>query len=84
MITADFLHFTFTSDDSTNFWGYKVTIEAEVVVEESNWLQNLRDTCNYLIVLLNKSLISSNFTMPECDTTCEALNSILVKFGISD
>ena len=53
-------------------------------MEEDNWLVNLRDTCNYLIVFLNKSLISSNFTMPEGENDCEALNSLLVKFGISD
>jgi hypothetical protein len=84
--TENFLHFTFTSDDSTNYWGYKIDVEAEVVVVESNWLVNLRDTCNYLIVFMTKTLIDGSFAddTAEDGGKAEILSNLLVKYGIDD
>ena len=57
----DFLIFTFKSDGSGTRWGYKVDITAEILEIESNWLEDLRNTFNQVIIFMNKMLISGSY-----------------------
>ncbi len=66
------MYFKFKSDGSNNEWGFKIDIFAESKTVETNWLADLRDSCNHLLVFMNKSLINSSYD-PERDSTNSAL-----------
>ena len=84
-IESGLLVFNFISDDSTNFWGYKVTVETEVEreVSQSQWMINLRESVNFLISILNNTMIQSKFEN-EASEIVDALNNPLLKHGIKD
>ena len=78
------LVFQFVSDDSNSFWGYKIEIETEVEreVSQSGWVLNLREGINYLITILNKTMIECKFETDAVDTP--ELKNPLLRFGIQD
>jgi len=81
------LYFTFTSDGSTNYWGWKITIEADIETSYLgvNWLDHLRNSTNFVVIQLSKQLIIGDF--PEL-VESESQNSLwanpFIKYGIRD
>jgi hypothetical protein len=86
-INNPLLYFTFTSDGSTNFWGWKVTIESEIEMAYLgvNWLDHLRNSCNFVVIQLSKQLITGDFPeLIETDSLTSFWANPLIKYGIKD
>ena len=88
VVENSLLHFAFTSDDSTNFWGWRIEVKAEVDISffNSSWMDHLRTATNALIVTFSQQLISGGLEAAEQPN--EALQAILrnklLKAGIHD
>jgi hypothetical protein len=81
------LYFTFHSDGSVHYWGWKITIEAEVETQYyiKEWPYQLKDACRLLAAAISKKLISSEFEMTEePEDVKKLLQNPLLKFGVKD
>lgn len=81
------LYFTFHSDGSVHYWGWKITIEAEVETQYyiKEWPYQLKDACRLLAAAISKKLISSEFEMTEeNEDVKKLLENPLLKFGVKD
>jgi len=78
------LFFTFHSDGSTNYWGWKIIIEAtlEVTISKEGWTDELRNAVSLLLVILCKNLVAVE---KQDKTPVETLlGTQLLKGGIHD
>jgi hypothetical protein len=79
--------FTFHSDGSVNYWGWKITIEAEIETQYymKEWPSHLKDACRQLAAGISKKLISSEFEMAEEDEeVLKLIKNPLIKYGVTD
>jgi hypothetical protein len=76
--------FTFTSDGSTNFWGWSAEVTAETSVSyfELTWLDNLRSASNLLLVQLSKALVKGDLVQAKEVPTL--FDNALFKYGVKD
>lgn len=87
VIEAPFLVFTFRSDGSVNYWGWKIDIEVLVECEflQSPWPETVKEGCGMVIGSISNKLISGEFdTEAEDEGIVKVLESPLLMYGIQD
>ena len=81
------LYFTFHSDGSVNYWGWKITIKASVECSfyQKQWPDTTKDTVELFFGFCASKLVSGKF---ENDTTADEVKEVfknpLLKYGVSD
>ena len=81
------LHFTFRSDGSVNYWGWKISIKAVVnsSYQEQVWPDTLKQTIESFFGICASKLIAGGFSTTEVDPEIQKLlKNPLFKYGISD
>jgi len=81
------LYFTFRSDGSVNYWGWKIDIEA--IVEGSYWAkqwpETSREALGMVLAFFSKKLIAGDFEMlQEEEEAAKLLQNPLLIYGIHD
>lgn len=81
------LHFTFRSDGSVNYWGWKITIKASVECSfyQKQWPDTTKDTTELFFGFCASKLISGKFEATQTpDDVKKIFENPLLKYGISD
>lgn len=81
------LFFSFHSDGSVNYWGWKIDIFGEVEADyyAKQWPDTTKDASGILLGFISIKLISGDFEMSQEDEKIKAvLQSPLLKYGIHD
>lgn len=81
------LFFTFHSDGSVNYYGWKIEIKA--VVESSYykklWPETTKEACGMVLGLISTKMIVGDFELtPEDENASKLLNNPLLMYGIKD
>ena len=81
------LHFTFHSDGSVNYWGWRIEIDALVECEflQQVWPETIKEACGVVIGSISHKLISGDFdTEAEDENIAKVLENPLLMYGIQD
>ena len=81
------LHFTFHSDGSVNYWGWKITIKAviETSYYKKQWPETTKDTIELFFGKCATKMVSGEFEVHKAeDDVLTALKNPLFQYGISD
>ena len=87
VIEAPFLVFTFRSDGSVNYWGWKIDIEALVECEflQQPWPETIKEACGIIIGSISNKLILGDFDITaEEEGISKVLENPLLMYGIQD
>lgn len=87
VVENNLVFLSFTSNESSEYWGYKIDIEVEADTENvgQSWLENLRVTADYLVIYMSRILISSSYETTEEESDIKkALSNPIFKYGIQD
>ena len=87
VVNNPFLYFTFRSDSSANYWGWKITIRAEVGRKgyQKFWPEVGNDTMLLFLSTATSQLISGKFDATELpDDVRKVLESPFLKHGLYD
>lgn len=87
VVDNPFLIFTFHSDGSVNYWGWKIEIEALVECEflQQPWPETIKEACGIIIGSISHKLISGDFDIKaEDDGIAKVLENPLLMYGIQD
>ena len=86
-VVNPFLNFTFRSDGSVNYWGWKITIKASVECSfyQKQWPDTSKDTAELFFGFCASKLVSGKFiTADTSDDLKKILQNPLIKYGVSD
>jgi len=86
-VNAPYLFFTFHSDGSVNYWGWKIDIFGEIQADyyAKQWPDTTKDAAGIMVGFISVKLISGEFeTTPEDEKVKALLQNPLLKYGISD
>ncbi|CAG9330099.1 unnamed protein product [Blepharisma stoltei] len=86
-VNAPYLFFTFHSDRSVNYWGWKIDIFSEIPADyyAKQWPDTTKDAAGIMVGFISVKLISGEFeTTPEDEKVRALLQNPLLKYGISD
>lgn len=81
------LFFTFHSDGSVNYWGWKINIKAEVEASyyEKQWPETTKEAAGILLGFISTKLISGDFELvQEDDEIVKLFSNPLLQYGIKD
>ncbi|CAG9335133.1 unnamed protein product [Blepharisma stoltei] len=86
-VNTPYLFFTFHSDTSVNYWGWKIDILGEVKADyyTKQWPDTIKDAAETMVGLIYVKLILGEFEKtPEDEKVRALLQNPLLKYGISD
>ncbi|CAG9330078.1 unnamed protein product [Blepharisma stoltei] len=86
-VNTPYLFFTFHSDGSVNYWGWKIDIFGEIQADyyAKQWPDTTKDAAGIMVGFISVKLISGEFeTTPEDEKVKALLQNPLLKYGISD
>jgi hypothetical protein len=81
------LHFTFHSDGSVNYWGWKITIKAliETTFYKKQWPETSKDSIEFFFSRCAFKMVRGDLEEIKTDPEVQkALNNPLLSYGISD
>ncbi|CAG9317539.1 unnamed protein product [Blepharisma stoltei] len=81
------MFFTFHSDGSVNYWGWKIEIKAVVEMSyyKKQWPDTTKEACGMLLGLISTKLISGDFELAQEDEEAsKLLSNPLLMYGIKD
>ena len=87
VVNNPFLYFTFKSDGSANYWGWKITIKSLVSVKtvQRFWPETSKDTMALFVSIATARLISGRFDTTELpEELIKVLDNPFLKHGIFD
>ena len=87
IVENQLLYFTFHSDGSVNYWGWKIEIEALVETEfmQHAWPETIKESCGLVIGSISRKLISGEFDSEvEDENIVKILENPLLMYGIQD
>ena len=86
-VVNSLLHFTFRSDGSVNYWGWKITIKASVECSfyQKTWPDTTKDTAELFFGFCANKFVSGKFDTKEIPADVQkVLENPLLKYGVSD
>ena len=85
-VNNSILHFTFRSDGSVNYWGWKITIKA--IVQNSffqkQWPATLCSTIEHFLAICAGKLVNGEFCGQVNEDVVNLMKNPLFKYGVSD
>jgi hypothetical protein len=87
VVNSPVLLFTFHSDTSVQYWGWKIEILAEIDEKyvKQEWPEHVNEACSYAISNMCRKLIAHDFDMGAIDETIlKALKTPLISYGVQD